>query len=140
MAIQFDFSKNIGFGFEVDNNINYYYGNFKFMEEEQEMSNFQLGDIFVVKNKISDFLDGEAIIVAAGYDETDFDINQSDKGVCVTFYSMCEDCEDLKVKEFTFDFNPYRKVEDVKYNVRNGIFVLQVAYAVGSNVEKDENL
>lgn len=102
------------------------------------MTNFKLGDVLVVKDEVANTMDGEAILVCPGFSEDDFDVYKTDKGVCVTVYRECK--EDISYNDFVFEFNQYRKVEDVKYNVRDGIFVLQVAYAIGSNVERDENL
>jgi len=100
-----------------------------------------LGNVFVTKDEVDEVMNGEAIIICPGYNKENFSVNQSDKGVVVTVFNKHINCGDIDgIEEFTFDFNEYFKVKKVSYNVRDGIFILQVDYITDNNVEIDEDL
>lgn len=118
------------------------------IQEEKENMNkceFELGDILVAKDEVDEVLDGTAILLCCGYNKDDFTVVQNDKGVCVAAMKKHIECdgdmyEENDIEEFQFNFNKYFKVEKVSYNVRDGIFILNVDYDTNGNVEIDESL
>lgn len=118
------------------------------IQEENEKMNkceFELGDILVAKDEVGEVIDGSAILICPGYNKDDFTVVQNDKGICVAAMKKYDEyngdmLETNDVEEFCFDFNKYFKVEKVNYNVRDGIFILNVDYDTNGNVEIDESL
>jgi hypothetical protein len=101
---------------------------------------FECGDVFVVKDEFENIYDGEVLLACPGYDKNSFIVNKGNKGVSIKVLKLCEDCGELnEIEEFTFDYNGYHEVEDVTYEVCNGLLTLQVYYNMDGNVEINED-
>ena len=107
-------------------------------EESQKMKQceYQIGDVFVAKNEISDVNSGQALLICPGYDKDNLEVFQGKKGVVVTVYKQCEDCGGIEGTErFYFDYNEYFEVVDVSSELINGILTIQVDYDTEGNVD-----
>lgn len=112
-------------------------------EEQKEMyvDEFEIGDVWAQKDQIDNVFDGEAIIVAPGFSIDDVVVNDGINCINVIFYgNECPDCGEPEVQEFNFELNPNYKVKKKNYNVRDGLFILQVDYDLENNISIDENL
>lgn len=121
-----------------------YFGTFDINYTEEQKVNkceFELGDIIIGKDEFVNIKDGEVVLIAPGYKEEDFTVTKTPKGVSVIIDSFDDvDFEEDEVQEFFFEYNECFEVDDVLYNVRDGLLVLQVLYSLGENVVRDENL
>jgi hypothetical protein len=112
-------------------------------EKTETMNNceFELGDVFVYKNELDNINDAKVIIICPNYNKNDFLVNDGNGYINVIVDAgICEDCGEPETYEFNFVLNPCYKVKNKEWNVRDGLFILEVEYDTESNVKLNDNL
>jgi hypothetical protein len=104
-------------------------------EKQMNVCEFKLGNVSVVKNELDLLESGEVIILAPGYTNEDFTVNEFVDKVTVVIK-----LKDGTYKEYVFELDTDYELATLKRNVRNGVFRLKATYTLESNVEIDEEL
>jgi hypothetical protein len=106
------------------------------MEEKQmNVCEFKLGDVAVIKTELDVLESGEVIILAPGYINDDFTVNEFDDKVTVVIK-----LKDGTYDEYVFELNTDYELATLKRNVRDGVFRLKGTYTLENNVEIDKEL
>lgn len=107
-------------------------------QEEMNMYEFEIGDVFVQKNELDNIFSGEAIIVAPGFSIDDFIVNDGVNCINVLVKGdKCPNCGESEITEFNLMLNPNYKVKSKSKKMRDGLLFITVIYDLDDNVEDD---